>query len=77
MASLYLHIPFCTQRCVYCDFYFVTTQQSHTAFVQALCAEIEHYALEYGHEPIETIYFGGGTFHWTTFSRLAAQYSVG
>ena len=61
MASLYLHIPFCTQRCVYCDFYFVTTQQSHTAFVQALCAEIEHYALEYGHEPVETIYFGGGT----------------
>ena len=61
MAGIYLHIPFCTQRCVYCDFYFVTTQQSHTAFVQALCAEIEHYALEYSHEPVETIYFGGGT----------------
>ncbi len=61
MAGIYLHIPFCTQRCVYCDFYFVTTEKSHTAFVQALCMEIEHYALDYGHEPIETIYFGGGT----------------
>ena len=61
MAGIYLHIPFCTQRCVYCDFYFVTTEKSHTTFVHALCAEIEHYALEYGHEPIETIYFGGGT----------------
>ena len=46
---------------MYCDFYFVTTQKTHASFVQALCAEIEHYALTYGHEPIETIYFGGGT----------------
>lgn len=62
MAGLYLHIPFCTQRCVYCDFYFVTTKRSHTSFVQALCMELEHYALEYAaKEPIETIYFGGGT----------------
>lgn len=61
MAGIYLHIPFCSQRCTYCDFYFVTTQKSHAPFVQALCAEIEHYALDYGDEPIETIYFGGGT----------------
>ncbi|QXD15928.1 radical SAM family heme chaperone HemW [Rhodocaloribacter litoris] len=62
MAGIYLHIPFCTQRCSYCDFYFVTTQKSHTSFVEALRMELEHYALEYGRrEPIETIYFGGGT----------------
>lgn len=62
MAGLYLHIPFCAQRCVYCDFYFVTTQKTHTAFVQALCTELEHYAHTHGTaEPIETIYFGGGT----------------
>lgn len=61
MAGIYLHIPFCTQRCTYCDFYFVTTQKTHTSFVQALCAEIEYYALDYGDEPIDTIYFGGGT----------------
>ncbi len=62
MAGLYLHVPFCSQRCVYCDFYFVTTQQTHAGFMQALCAEIEHYGHTYGpKEPVETIYFGGGT----------------
>ncbi len=62
MAGIYLHIPFCSQRCVYCDFYFVTTQKARTPFVQALCAELEHYALTHGKkEPVETIYFGGGT----------------
>ncbi|ARA92481.1 coproporphyrinogen III oxidase [Rhodothermaceae bacterium RA] len=62
MAGLYLHIPFCSQRCSYCDFYFVTTRSSHTSFVEALCVEIEHYAATYAaQEPVETIYFGGGT----------------
>lgn len=62
MAGLYLHIPFCTQRCVYCDFYFTTTRRSHASFVNALCEEIEYYASEYaGREQIKTIYFGGGT----------------
>ncbi len=46
---------------MYCDFYFLTTRKSHTSFVQALCTELEHYALDYSHEPVETIYFGGGT----------------
>jgi oxygen-independent coproporphyrinogen-3 oxidase len=62
MASLYLHIPFCSQRCVYCDFYFVTTEKSHAGFVRALQVELEHYARQYAkQEPVETIYFGGGT----------------
>ncbi len=62
MAGIYLHIPFCSQRCIYCDFYFVTTVKSHTSFVQALIAEIEFYADRYGkQEPVDTIYFGGGT----------------
>ena len=62
MAGLYLHIPFCSQRCIYCDFYFVTSRKSHAPFVQALCAEIAHYAFTHGkREPLDTIYFGGGT----------------
>ena len=62
MSALYLHIPFCTQRCVYCDFYFVTTEKTHGRFVEAMQAEIAHYAQTYAkQEPVETIYFGGGT----------------
>ncbi len=62
MSSLYLHIPFCSRRCVYCDFYFVTTQKSYGTYVEALRNEVEYYASQYAqHEPVETIYFGGGT----------------
>jgi oxygen-independent coproporphyrinogen-3 oxidase len=62
MAGIYLHIPFCARRCVYCDFYFVTTARSHAGFVAAMRREIAHYGAEFAdREPIETIYFGGGT----------------
>ena len=62
MSNLYLHIPFCKQRCIYCDFYFVTTHKSTRSFVDALCKEIEIQGKAYGHlEAVDTIYFGGGT----------------
>lgn len=62
MPGLYIHIPFCAQRCVYCDFYFVTTKKSAASYIQALRKEITIYAEKYGkQEPVETIYFGGGT----------------
>jgi len=62
MASLYVHIPFCRQRCTYCDFYFVTGQRLYSTFVESLCIEIEYYGQLYGKlEPITTLYFGGGT----------------
>ena len=62
MASLYVHIPFCKQRCIYCDFYFVTTHRSTKPFVDALLKEVENKGAIYGaKEPISTVYFGGGT----------------
>ncbi len=62
MSALYLHIPYCAQRCVYCDFYFVTSKRAPTGFVEAMRAEIADYGAQYGpHEKVETIYFGGGT----------------
>ncbi|HYE96240.1 MAG TPA: radical SAM family heme chaperone HemW [Rubricoccaceae bacterium] len=61
MAGLYLHVPFCARRCIYCDFYFVTSPPT-ASFTRAMEAEIEAYGRQYGpKEPIETIYFGGGT----------------
>ena len=62
MAGIYIHVPFCSQRCVYCDFYFVTTAKTHAPYVRALRQEIERYGHTYGQrEPINTVYFGGGT----------------
>jgi len=59
--SLYVHIPFCTQRCSYCDFYFVTTKSGYQEFVDALCLEITQVAQSYSNPSLSTIYFGGGT----------------
>ncbi|MEM8485937.1 MAG: radical SAM family heme chaperone HemW [Bacteroidota bacterium] len=62
MAGLYLHIPFCKQRCVYCDFYFVTATSRLEAFTTRLKQEIAYWGTFFGpNHPLETIYFGGGT----------------
>ncbi|MEO0559331.1 MAG: radical SAM family heme chaperone HemW [Bacteroidota bacterium] len=61
VAGLYIHVPFCTQRCVYCDFYFVTTSRDTRSFVRALQIEAEAVGAEYGDEPLQTVYLGGGT----------------
>ncbi len=62
MAGLYIHIPFCKQRCVYCDFYFVTATSRLDTFVTRLKQEILYWGTFFGPDyPLETVYFGGGT----------------
>lgn len=62
MSGIYLHIPFCKQACSYCDFYFVTHHQQKEEFIKAIIREVEEKKDSiYISEPIETIYFGGGT----------------
>ena len=41
MAGLYIHIPFCKSRCVYCGFYSTTGQELRQRYVDALCREME------------------------------------
>jgi oxygen-independent coproporphyrinogen-3 oxidase len=60
MAGIYLHIPFCKKACHYCNFHFSTQTDTIQALVDALIQEIE-LQKSYIKEPIETIYFGGGT----------------
>ena len=61
MASLYLHIPFCEKKCIYCDFYSIENLSPMDDFLSALHHEIDLYA-EYGEKAtFETIFFGGGT----------------
>jgi len=69
MASLYIHIPFCEHKCIYCDFYSVVPAELKTGdhspqvkFLSALKTEIELRAEDQRfHESYETIFFGGGT----------------
>lgn len=60
-TSIYIHVPFCSQRCVYCDFYFVTARRGRSSFVDALCREIALYGHRYKGRSVDTIYIGGGT----------------
>lgn len=62
MAGIYIHIPFCSQRCHYCDFHFSTRLQDKAEMLQALLKEMELQAQSsYLEETIQTVYFGGGT----------------
>lgn len=61
MAGIYIHIPFCRQACHYCNFHFSTSLQRQSEMVAALCEEIRIRKDDLAGEPIETIYFGGGT----------------
>jgi oxygen-independent coproporphyrinogen-3 oxidase len=88
--NLYVHTPYCIQRCAYC--YFKTTTlkdnrlQEIDRYVSSACKEIELVSQYYDlkNRPIETVYFGGGTPTLLTednidrlFSTLRANFQVG
>ena len=60
--GLYIHIPFCRQKCVYCDFYSLSGQESLMEdYTNALCAHLAETAPFAAGHTVDTIYFGGGT----------------
>ena len=61
MTGAYIHIPFCKTRCIYCDFYSTTRSELKQQYIRALCTELKTRKGYLKEEPIETIYFGGGT----------------
>ena len=61
MAGIYIHIPFCKTRCIYCDFYSTTRSELKEKYIHALCRELEIRRQYLQGESIETIYLGGGT----------------
>lgn len=62
MKGLYIHIPFCKHRCIYCDFYStVNGKSTQAAYIEALCAELEGRHLYAGSPELSSIYIGGGT----------------
>ena len=61
MAGLYIHVPFCAKRCLYCDFFSNTEMKYKEPYINALIKEMELRKGYIGNEALETIYFGGGT----------------
>ena len=67
MAGIYIHIPFCASRCIYCAFYSTTSLDLRQRYVDALCQEIGDRRQETG---VRSIYLGGGTPSQLTIPQL-------
>ncbi len=61
--GLYLHLPFCVKKCLYCDFCSFPKPDAEliSSYVDALCRDIEGYADRCSEYSVDTVYFGGGT----------------
>ncbi|MBK8845696.1 MAG: radical SAM family heme chaperone HemW [Bacteroidetes bacterium] len=62
MHSLYIHIPYCSQACSYCNFHFSTSKENVDMMINAICTELM-LKKKYFDEPfiLQSIYLGGGT----------------
>lgn len=61
-TALYIHIPFCDHKCIYCDFYSVITRDNITNYLNAIKKEISFYSEKYKNDSkITSVFFGGGT----------------
>lgn len=61
MAGIYIHIPFCKKRCIYCDFYSTTDNAFIDKYIDTLCNEFTKRINEIDKDNVTTIYIGGGT----------------
>ena len=62
LPGIYLHIPFCTVKCPYCDFYSVAaTQEAMEQYTDALCRMLRQLPEEFPGLTADTLYLGGGT----------------
>ena len=61
MAGIYIHVPFCKKRCLYCDFFSNINMNKKSYYVEAVCRELLERKNYLKKDKIKTIYFGGGT----------------
>jgi oxygen-independent coproporphyrinogen III oxidase len=61
-SAIYIHIPFCDHKCIYCDFYSIITSDNIIPFLHSLKKEVNYYAaIHSANKLYSSIYFGGGT----------------
>ncbi len=61
MAGLYIHIPYCKSKCIYCDFYSTPQVKTMEQYVQSLLCEAKLRQEEIRNQFVSTLYLGGGT----------------
>jgi len=71
--GIYIHIPFCKSKCVYCDFYSLSGSETQMdSYTDALCSHIAETAAFLTGYCVDTIYFGGGTPSYLGEKRLSS-----
>ena len=69
--GLYIHIPFCKAKCIYCDFYSLPRSEAHMeAYVSALTRQLEAWRERAADHSVDSVYFGGGTPSYLGSERL-------
>lgn len=77
MKGLYIHVPFCRSRCIYCDFFSSTQgEEAKEKYVQSLCKELSSRKNYAGPPILSTIYIGGGTPSILSSQQLATIFSA-
>ncbi|MDA3844462.1 MAG: radical SAM family heme chaperone HemW, partial [Candidatus Kapabacteria bacterium] len=61
MSAVYIHYPFCTRKCFYCDFYSVNAPTTQSDYIDILCREIEMRCSGLGRPLLSSLFVGGGT----------------
>ncbi len=61
--GIYIHVPFCKSKCIYCDFYSLAEPKAHNfdSYLKAVCAHIREAGPQAPDYVVDTVYFGGGT----------------
>ena len=61
-SELYIHIPFCIKKCLYCDFLsFPADEKTKEKYIEALCDELLYIGSERCDKPLRSVFIGGGT----------------
>ncbi|OIP02824.1 MAG: hypothetical protein AUJ98_00180 [Bacteroidetes bacterium CG2_30_33_31] len=76
MAGIYLHIPFCSTKCHYCNFFSTVSLKHKDEVLKALKKEIVIMKNYLGDETINTIYWGGGTPSMLDFNELKSIVNI-
>lgn len=73
--GLYIHIPFCIKKCLYCDFYSISGDGVSDEYLSALMRHLDEYKLQTSQYAVDTVFIGGGTPSLMSEKQISALFS--